>query len=58
MKKYISISSFLLGLIFLLSGVVLHAQEDTTSRYNESVIVVSSFDPIIGDAFKINEKPV
>ncbi len=33
------------------------AQIDTTNRYNESVIVVSGFDPVISDAFKINDKP-
>lgn len=33
------------------------AQIDTTTRYNESVVVVSGFDPVISDAFKINDKP-
>lgn len=49
------LSVILLAFVFPTSVL---AQIDTTTRYNESVIVVSGFDPVISDAFKINDKPI
>ncbi|MBR5254912.1 MAG: TonB-dependent receptor [Bacteroidales bacterium] len=52
MKKYI------LTLLAALSiNYIAFSQEDSASVYNEDIIVRTIFDPVVNEAFKINEKP-
>ena len=52
MKKYI-FTSIVLGLL----SVNLNAQNQESKEYNESVIMRSSFSPVVSEAYKLSDKP-
>ena len=52
MKKYI-----LTLLVALSVSYLSFSQENTESIYNEDIIVKTIFDPVVNEAFKINDKP-
>ena len=55
--KYICCSQALLSL--MVTCLIYSGQANAQSKsYNEEITVIAAFDPIIPDAFKINQNPV
>ena len=52
MKKHITTLFLILGISF-----TSFSQESKESVYNEDVIVRTIFDPVVNEAYKINDKP-
>lgn len=52
MKKYIITLFFTLG-----ASLSVFSQENKESVYNEDIIVKTIFDPVVNEAYKINDKP-
>jgi hypothetical protein len=52
MRKHITTLFLILGISF-----TAFSQEEKESIYNEDVIVRTIFDPVVNEAYKINEKP-
>jgi len=45
------------AIIFLLATSITSAQSQSTEKHNEQVTIVSSFDPTINQAYKVNTSP-
>ncbi len=49
--------SFIITVLVLLSTIILPAQNQIGDKHNEQVTIVSSFDPTINQAYKVNTAP-
>ena len=55
MKNNIGTFIMLVAIVCFCNGT--NAQSKDENKYNESVIVKSSFDPVVNEAYKLSDKP-
>jgi len=56
-NKHMKTLTILVTIIVLLATSFTSAQSQSTEKYNEQVTIVSSFDPSINQAYKVNTSP-